>query len=147
MFLIRFAYWLKNHAMWRPGFEISLCDNKRLQFKFKSCPTLILSLETFWIRSHYSSKHNMYIGAFSEFGRILLHKITCTFNEILYGHIPNTYIRAFRCSDWASEKARLLAIASEETSNWLNVIPVKTCDMKMNSLRIVKGFGPLHSWL
>ena len=59
-------------------------------------------------------------------------------DEILYGHIYKGLLDA---QTVPSEKARLLAIASEEASNWLNAIPVKSCDLKMDddSLRIAVG--------
>ena len=72
-------------------------------------------------------------------------------DSILYNHIYNNFLSR---ETVPAERARLLAIASEKSSNWLNAIPVPDLELKLDdqSLRLTSSWlshcstTPMHLW-
>ena len=64
--------------------------------------------------------------------------VQAEWDSILYNHIYNNFLSR---ETMPAERARLLAIASEESSNWLNAIPVPDLELKLDdqSLRLAVG--------
>ena len=64
--------------------------------------------------------------------------VQAEWDSILYNHICNNFLSR---ETVPAERARLLAIASEKSSDWLNAIPVPDLELKLDdqSLRLAVG--------